>query len=151
VSGELMESYDVVVIGGGPAGLNGALMLARSRRAVLVVDAGEPRNSPAEGVHGLLGHDGIPPAELLERGRAEVSRYGGQVAAGQVTRAARNKDGFIVELADDRSIRARRLLVTTGLVDELPDLPGVKERWGPDVLHCPYCHGWEVRDKAIGV
>jgi thioredoxin reductase len=151
VSGELMESYDVVVIGGGPAGLNGALMLARSRRAVLVVDAGEPRNSPAEGVHGLLGHDDIPPAELLERGRAEVSRYGGQVAAGQVTRAARNKDGFIGELADDRSIRARRLLVTTGLVDELPDLPGVKERWGRDVLHCPYCHGWEVRDKAIGV
>ena len=80
-----------------------------------------------------------------------MSRYGGQVAAGQVTRAARNKDGFIVELADDRSIRARRLLVTTGLVDELPDLPGVKERWGRDVLHCPYCHGWEVRDKAIGV
>jgi thioredoxin reductase len=151
VSDELMEGYDVVVVGGGPAGLNGALMLARSRRAVLVIDAGEPRNSPADGVHGLLGHDGIPPAELLERGRTEVRRYGGQVASGQVTRAARNGDEFIVELADGRSIRTRRLLVTTGLVDELPALPGVRERWGRDVLHCPYCHGWEVRDKPIGV
>jgi thioredoxin reductase len=147
----MTEGYDVVVIGGGPAGLNGALMLARSRRAVLVIDAGEPRNTPAEGVHGLLGHDGIPPAELLERGRTEVRRYGGQVVPGRVTRAARNGDGFIVELADGRSIGARRLLVTTGLVDELPDLPGVQEGWGRDVLHCPHCHGWEVRDKAIGV
>jgi thioredoxin reductase len=146
-----MEGYDVVVIGGGPAGLNGALMLARSRRAVLVIDAGEPRNSPADGVHGLLGHDGIPPAELLERGRTEVRRYGGQVSSGQVTRAARNGDDLIVELPDGRSIRTRRLLVTTGLVDELPALPGVRERWGRDVLHCPYCHGWEVRDKPIGV
>lgn len=146
-----MESYEVIVIGGGPAGLNGALMLARSRRAVLVIDAGEPRNSPAEGVHGLLGHDGIAPEELLERGRAEVVRYGGQVTSGRVTRVARLGDDFIVELADGRSIRARHLLVTTGLVDELPDLPGVQDRWGRDVLHCPYCHGWEVRDQAIGV
>jgi thioredoxin reductase len=148
---ELMDSYDVVVIGGGPAGLNGALMLARSRRSVAVIDAGDPRNRPAEGVHGLLGHDGIPPAELIERGRSEVRRYGGQVVTGEVTRAARDGDGFIVALAGGRSVRARRLLVTTGLVDELPDVPGVRERWGRDVLHCPYCHGWEVRDQAIGV
>ena len=140
-----------MVIGGGPAGLNGALMLARSRRTVLVIDAGEPRNTPAEAVHGMLGHEGIPPAELLERGRTEVRRYGGQVVPGRVTRAARNGDDFTVELADGRSIRARRLLVTTGLVDELPDLPGILKRWGRDVLHCPYCHGWEVRDNAIGV
>lgn len=151
MSDELRESYDVVVIGGGPAGLNGALMLARSRRSVLVIDAGEPRNTPAEGVHGLLGHDGIPPTELLERGRREVRRYDGQVASGLVTRAARNEGGFVVVLADGRSIRARRLLVTTGLIDELPDVPGVQGRWGRDVLHCPYCHGWEVRDRAIGV
>lgn len=151
MSDEVPQRYDVVVIGGGPAGLNGALMLARSRRAVLVIDAGEPRNTPAEGVHGLLGHDGIPPSELLERGRAEVSRYGGKVVSGEVSSARRDGEDFIVELVDASPVRARRLLVTTGLVDELPDLPGLRGRWGRDVLHCPYCHGWEVRDRAIGV
>ena len=148
---ELMDGYDVVVIGGGPAGLNGALMLARSRRPVVVIDSGTPRNSPAEGVHGLLGHDGILPAELIERGSSEVRRYGGQVVTGEVTRTARDGDGFIVAMADGRSVRARRLLVTTGLVDELPHVPGLRERWGRDVVHCAYCHGWEVRDRAIGV
>lgn len=146
-----MDRYDVVVIGGGAAGLNGALMLARSRRAVLVIDAGSPRNSPAAGVHGLLGHDSIPPSELLERGRAEVRRYGGQVISGKVSSAKRNGDEFIVHVTTGSSFEARRLLVTSGLVDELPDVPGLQERWGRDVLHCPYCHGWEVRDKPIGV
>ncbi|WP_238993282.1 NAD(P)/FAD-dependent oxidoreductase [Nocardioides caldifontis] len=148
---ELRDRYDVVVVGGGAAGLNGALVLARARRSVVVVDAGEPRNAPAEGVHGLLGHDGTPPAELLARGREEVMRYGGQVVRGSVAGAARDDDGFVVTLADGRSTRARRLLVTTGLVDALPDVPGVAEHWGHDVLHCPYCHGWEVQDQAIGV
>jgi thioredoxin reductase len=148
---ELIDGYDVVVIGGGAAGLNGALMLARSRRSVVVVDAGAPRNSPAAGVHGLLGHDGIPPSELSERGRAEVRRYGGQVITAEVTTVARDGDRFVLALADGRSTRARRLLVASGLVDELPDVPGVRERWGRDVVHCPYCHGWEVRDQAIGV
>jgi thioredoxin reductase len=147
----LMDTYDVVVIGGGAAGLNGALMLARSRRSVVVLDAGAPRNAPAEGVHGLLGHDGIPPAELMERGRAEVRRYGGHVVHADVMTAVRRGELFIVTLGDGREVRARRLLVTTGLVDELPDVPGLRELWGHDVLHCPYCHGWEVRDKAIGV
>ncbi len=151
MSNDLLDGYDVVVIGGGPAGLNGALMLARSRRSVLVIDSGAPRNSPAEGVHGLLGHDGVSPAELIERGRSEVRRYGGHVVAGEVIGMAREANSFTVALGDGRSVRARRLLVTTGVVDELPDLPGVRERWGRDVLHCPYCHGWEVRDKAIGV
>ncbi|MDL4812694.1 NAD(P)/FAD-dependent oxidoreductase [Actinomadura opuntiae] len=147
----LRDGYDAVVIGGGAAGLNGALMLARSRRSVVVLDAGSPRNAPAEGVHGLLARDGMPPAELLERGRAEVRGYGGQVVTATVTGAARDADGFTVELADGRTVRARRLLVTTGLVDELPDVQGLRERWGRDVVHCPYCHGWEVRDQAIGV
>jgi len=151
VSDQLMDGYDVVVIGGGAAGLNGALVLARSRRSVLVIDAGAPRNRPAQGVHGLLGHDGIPPAELIERGQVEVHRYGGQVVTGEVTAVARDEDGFMVALADGRSVRARRLLVASGLVDELPAVPGVRERWGRDVIHCPYCHGWEVRDQAIGV
>jgi thioredoxin reductase len=148
---ELQEAHDVVVIGGAAAGLNGALMLARARRSVVVIDAGAPRNAPADGVHGLLGHDGVPPAELLERGREEVRRYGGHVVAGEVATARRDGTGFVVNLADGRTTRARRLLVATGLVDELPDVAGVRERWGHDVLHCPYCHGWEVRDRAIGI
>ncbi len=145
------DSYDVVVIGGGAAGLNGALMLARSRRSVLVVDSGSPRNQPAEGIHGLLGHDGLPPREFLGRGRAEVSQYGGEVISGEVTGAETVAEGFLVRIAGGPSLRARRILITTGLVDELPDIPGLRELWGRDVLHCPYCHGWEVRDRAIGV
>lgn len=151
MSDEKGPGYDVVVIGGGPAGLSGALMLARSRRSVLVVDSGSPRNAPADGVHGLLGHDGTPPRELVERGRAEVRRYGGSVVEGEVVGAVRGGDAFVVTLAGGETVRARRLLVTTGVVEELPDVPGVRDRWGRDVLHCPYCHGWEVRDKAIGV
>jgi len=145
------NNYDVVIIGGGAAGLSGALQLVRSRRSVLVIDAGEPRNAPTAGVHGFLSRDGIAPAALIELGRAEVSGYGGQVIDGRVTSAGRRGDRFDVALADGRSVTARRLLVTTGLVDELPDIAGVRERWGRDVLHCPYCHGWEVRDRAIGV
>jgi thioredoxin reductase len=151
VTEKLMDGYDVVVVGGGAAGLSGALMLARARRSVVVLDAGDPRNAPATGVHGLLARDGVPPGELLERGRAEVRGYGGAVVSGEVTAAVRDADGFNVSLADGRSVRARRLLVTTGLVDELPAIPGLRGRWGRDVLHCPYCHGWEVRDQAIGV
>ncbi|WP_416564837.1 NAD(P)/FAD-dependent oxidoreductase [Nocardia testacea] len=148
---ELDNDYDVVVAGGGAAGLNGALMLARSRRSVVVIDAGQPRNAPADGVHGLLARDGMPPAELLEIGRAEVRRYGGQVVSAEITAAARDGDRFTITLADGRAVRARRLLVTTGLTDELPEIPGLRERWGRDVVHCPYCHGWEVRDRAIAV
>ncbi|HYI56288.1 MAG TPA: NAD(P)/FAD-dependent oxidoreductase [Microlunatus sp.] len=148
---DLNTSYDVVVVGGGAAGLNGALMLARSRRSVVVIDAGQPRNAPADGVHGLLARDGMPPAELLERGRAEVRSYGGAVVAGTVTAVDPLPSGFTVGLADGRTVSARRLLVTTGVFDELPEIPGLRERWGRDVIHCPYCHGWEVRDRAIGV
>ena len=146
-----METYDVVVIGGGAAGLSGALALARARRRVLVLDAGEPRNAPADGVHNLLGQDGVPPAELLARGRADVERHGGSVVPVGVASARGGAEGFVVERADGVSVAARRLLVTTGLVDELPDVPGLAERWGRDVLHCPYCHGYEVRDQPVGV
>jgi thioredoxin reductase/SAM-dependent methyltransferase len=145
------ERYDVVVVGGGAAGLSGALALSRARRTVLVVDAGQPRNAPAGHVHNYLGREGTPPAELLAIGREEVAGYGGEVVAGEVVRAERLDGGFRVELAGGRSVHARRLLVTTGLTDELPDIPGVRELWGSDVLHCPYCHGWEVRDRAIGL
>ena len=146
-----LVTYDVVVVGGGAAGLGGALMLGRSRRSVLVVDGGEPRNAPASGIHGFLTRDGMDPAALLEAGRAEVRGYGVRVVDGRVASAASVDGGFTVALEDGRRVGARRLLIATGLVDELPDVPGVRERWGRDVLHCPYCHGWEVRDQPIGV
>ncbi len=144
-------TYDVVVVGGGAAGLGGALMRGRSRRSVLVVDAGEPRNAPASEVHGFLTRDGMDPAELLRVGREEVRGYGARVLDGRVASAESVDGGFTVTLEDGRRVGARRLLVTTGLVDELPDVAGVRERWGRDVLHCPYCHGWEVRDQPVGV
>ncbi|MDH6466079.1 thioredoxin reductase/SAM-dependent methyltransferase [Micromonospora sp. A200] len=147
--------YDVVVVGGGAAGLSGALTLGRSRRSVLVIDGGAPRNAPARGVHNYLTSEGVAPAELYATGRAEVARYGVEVVDGTVTKAHRvegqDRARFEVELAHGELVRARRLLVTTGLVDELPAIPGLAERWGRDVLHCPYCHGWEVRDQAVGV
>jgi thioredoxin reductase (NADPH) len=125
--------------------------LARSRRSVLVVDAGTPRNAPAGHVHNYLGREGTPPAELLAAGRAELAGYGGEVVTDTVVGARREEGGFHVELAGGSAVRARRLLVTTGLVDELPEVAGLAARWGRDVLHCPYCHGYEVRDGAIGV
>ena len=145
------DDYDVVVVGGGPAGLNGALVLARARRSVVVIDAGEPRNAPADGVHGFLTRDGMPPAELAAIARAEVRRYGGEVLDGRAASATRTESGFTVTLGDGSTLHARRLLVTTGLVDELPAIPGLRERWGHEVIHCPYCHGWEVREKCVGV
>jgi thioredoxin reductase len=151
VTGRTRDEYDVVVVGGGAAGLSGALTLARARRAVLVVDEGRPRNAPATAMHGYLGRDGLNPAALLEAGRAEVRGYGGEIVAGRAVAASRQPDGFTIGIEGGDAVRARRLLVTTGLVDELPDVPGVRERWGRDVLHCPYCHGWEVRDQAVGV
>ncbi|HWL36572.1 MAG TPA: NAD(P)/FAD-dependent oxidoreductase [Frankiaceae bacterium] len=142
------QQYDVVVIGGGAAGLSAALVLGRARRSVAVIDAGSPRNAPAAHMHGFLSRDGMPPAALLAAGRAEIARYGVELVAGHV---AAIEPGFAVELADGRVVRARRVLVATGLRDVLPDVPGIRERWGRDLLHCPYCHGWEVRDEPLGV
>jgi thioredoxin reductase len=150
IFGRMDESYDVVVIGGGAAGLSGAVALARSRRSVLVVDAGEPRNAPAAHAHNFLTRDGASPSQLYAIGRGEVERYGGRVEAGRVTALSRTGERFEVRIGD-RVVTARRLLVATGTRDELPDLPGLAARWGIDVLHCPYCHGWEVRDQRIGI
>jgi thioredoxin reductase len=147
-----MNRYDVVIIGGGAAGLSAALVLSRARRQVLVVDAGQPRNAPATHLHGYLSRDGLPPAELLATGRKEVEGYGGDIVAGTVTGLMPDgRSGFWVLLADGQRISARRLLVTTGLRDELPDIPGLGDRWARDVLHCPYCHGHEVCDRQLGV
>ncbi|MDX3229567.1 NAD(P)/FAD-dependent oxidoreductase [Streptomyces sp. ME19-01-6] len=150
-------TVDAVVIGGGAAGLNGALILARSRRSVVVIDSGSPRNAPAEAVHGLLALDGTPPSEILRRGREQVRQYGGRVVFGEVVAAepaAPSADGdlrFTVTLADGRHVTARRVLVATGLKDVLPEVPGLAGHWGHSVVHCPYCHGWEVRDEPIGI
>jgi thioredoxin reductase len=147
-----MNRYDVVVIGGSAAGLSAALVLSRARRKVLVVDAGQPRNAPAPQMHGYLSRDGEDPAELLAMGRNEVKGYGGDIVAGTVTEMVPDgRTGFWVLLAGGQRISTRRLLVTTGLRDELPDVPGLAERWARDVLHCPYCHGHEVRDRQLGV
>ncbi|MER5820330.1 NAD(P)/FAD-dependent oxidoreductase [Streptomyces californicus] len=149
------QRYDVVIVGGGAAGLSGALALARARRSVLVIDAGEPRNAPASHVHNYLGRESTPPGELLAIGRNEAAGYGAEIVAGRVASAERlpgaEDAGFRVVTEDGRSVEARRLLVTTGLVDELPPVPGLAERWGREVLHCPYCHGHEVADRPIGV
>ncbi len=143
---------DVVVIGGGVAGLAGALALGRARRSVLVVDAGEPRNAPAAHTHGYLTRDGIPPRELLKIGRLEVKGYGGRIVDGTATAVKRLPDGRLrVALADGTEHEARRVLVATGLEDVLPEIPGLRERWGRDVVHCPFCFGWELRDQPLGV
>jgi thioredoxin reductase len=140
--------YDVVIVGAGAAGLNAALLLGRARRKVLVLDAGQPRNAPAAHMHGFLSRDGLPPERLLDLGRAEIARYGVGLVRGRVERI---DHGYDVRLVGGPVIRARRVLVATGLRDELPDVPGLRERWGRDVLHCPYCHGYEVRDQPLGV
>jgi thioredoxin reductase (NADPH) len=147
---------DVVVIGGGPAGLAAATSLARFRHRVVLVDAGQPRNAAASGVHNYLSRDGMAPAELLAAGRAELRGYGAQLLDGCVVgvRRARSSSAgsrFVVELAGGRELITRRVLVASGLVDVLPQVAGLAGRWGHDVLHCPYCHGWEVRDQRIAV
>jgi thioredoxin reductase len=141
-------SYDVLVVGGGAAGLTAALVLGRARRRVLVIDAGSPRNAPAAHMQGFLSRDGMPPADLLEAGRAEVRRYGVELVNDRVVSV---EPGFRARLAGGTDLTARRVLFATGVRDELPDIPGVRERWGRDLLHCPYCHGWEVRDQPLGV
>ena len=142
------QTFDVVVVGGGAAGLSAALVLGRARRRVAVVDGGAPRNAPASHMQGFLSRDGMPPTELLEAGRAEVTGYGVELVDGHVESI---EPGFFVRLASGELLRARRILLATGVTDELPDIPGVRERWGKDLLHCPYCHGWEVRDQPLGV
>ncbi|MGC0209386.1 MULTISPECIES: NAD(P)/FAD-dependent oxidoreductase [Streptomyces] len=146
----MTEKYAVVVVGGGAAGLSAALVLGRARHRTLVVDAGEPRNAPAAHMQGYLTRDGMPPAEFLAIGREEVARYGVELVRDRVVDVERGED-FAVVLAGGRTVRARRLVVATGLKDELPAVPGVAERFGRDVLHCPFCHGWEVRDQPFGV
>jgi len=145
------DTCDVVVVGGGPAGLSAALLLGRARRSVVVLDAGSPRNRFAAHMHGVLGNEAVAPADLLARGRAEAATYGVRFEDGSATAVEEVADGVSVALAGGDALRARALVVATGITDVLPDVPGLAERWGTSVLHCPYCHGWEYRDRRLGV
>lgn len=143
--------WDAIVIGGGVAGLSAAQMLGRARRRTLVLDAGEPRNRFAAHMHGVLGHDGISPQDLLAHGRTEAASYGVTVRAASVARVDESADAVRVALDDGSTQDARALVIATGITDDLPPIPGLAENWGTSVLHCPYCHGWEVRDGRLGV
>jgi thioredoxin reductase len=144
--------WDCIVVGGGAAGLSAALVLGRSRRRTLLVDAGEPSNLPAEGIGGLLGHDGRPPAELYAMGRAELSSYPTvELRQGTVEGGERVDGGFALDIAGGGRELTRRVILATGMDYRPPDLPGLAPLWGRSVFHCPFCHGWEVRDTALGV
>jgi thioredoxin reductase len=143
---------DVVVVGGSFAGLSAAMQLARARRQVFLVDSGLPRNRFAKTSHGFLGQDGKAPAAILHEARSQLAAYPTiEIRQGEALEARAEPDGLIVALSDGGEVRARRLILATGVLDALPDLPGLKERWGATVLHCPYCHGYEVRDRPLGV
>ena len=146
-----LSDVDVVILGGGPAGLSAALILARARRRVVVVDAGDPRNASAEAAHGLLGNEGIAPGQLLAKGRDEIVSFGAEVRHGAARAVRADGRGFVVSLDDDVELRSRAVIIATGVRDELPPIEGLRERWGRDVIHCPYCHGYEVRDRRIGL
>lgn len=143
--------WDVVVVGGGPAGLSAALLLGRARRSVVVLDSGRPRNRFAAHMHGVLGQEGAPPTDLLARGRADAATYGVVLRDGTAEWTEETDDGVTVVLRGGETLRARALVAATGITDELPEIPGLAERWGTSVLHCPYCHGWEFRDRRLGV
>ncbi|MCW2688585.1 MAG: pyridine nucleotide-disulfide oxidoreductase [Mycobacterium sp.] len=144
--------FDCIVVGGGAAGLSAALVLGRARRRTLVVDAGEQSNLAAHGIGGLLGQDGRPPAELYATGRRELEAYPSvEVRTGAVVNGERVDDGFVLEFSDGGRERTRRVLLATGMEYRPPALPGLAELWGGSVFHCPFCHGWEVRDRPLGV
>lgn len=145
-------SHEVIVVGGSFAGLSAAMQLARARRRVLVVDAGLPRNRFARAAHGFFAQDGKAPSAILAEAVAQLLVYPTvTVVSGHVSTASASTEGFVLVLADGREERARRLVLATGMRDELPPIPGLVERWGVSVLHCPYCHGYEVRDRELGV
>ena len=142
--------YDAIIVGAGPAGLSAAHMLGRARRSVLVIDGAEPRNRFASAMHGVLGIDNLPPAELRSRGRTELEPYDVTFLDGQVDLVTASDDAVTAHL-DAQTFTARALVAATGVTDALPDIPGLAEHWGTRVLHCPYCHGWEVRGQRLAV
>ena len=148
----MADVYDVVIIGGGPAGLSGALVLGRSRRRVILCDVGQPRNQASRAVHCLLGHEGAPPTELLARGRRELERYTTvESHTDRVTKITPTGNQFAVACADGFTLTARKVLLTTGLTDEVPQIEGIEQLYGRSVHHCPYCDGFEHRDQRRAV
>jgi thioredoxin reductase len=147
----MSERHEVVVVGAGPAGLSAALVLARCRHQVLVIDSGRPRNAAAQGVRGFLTRDGVPPLALRSLGRRDLRRYGVAVRRDAVERARRRGGEFELELRGGGRLRAHALVLATGLRDRLPEIPGLRELYGRSVHHCPFCDGWENRDRAIAV
>ena len=146
------SDWDVIIVGAGPAGLTAALVLGRMRRSVLLVDTDDPAHAVSEGVHNVLGHDGTPPRELRAVGRDQLRPHDTVAIRTVAAEAARRADGgFEVALGDGETERARRLLLAHGMDYELPAVPGITDLWGELIFHCPYCHGWEVRDRTIGV
>jgi thioredoxin reductase len=143
--------YDVIIVGGGPAGLSAALTLGRCRRSVLVIDHGKPRNAPAEAMHGYLTRDGINPLQLLQFGRQEIEAYDVEFIHAEVVDAARRRNGFEVKLHNRQRHRCKKILLATGMRDQLPRIEGLTDFYGISIHHCPYCDGWEWRDKALAV
>ena len=149
---DMSTDWDCIVVGGGAAGLSAALVLGRARRRTLVIDAGDQSNRAADGIGGLLGQDGRPPEAFYAAGRKELAAYPTvEQRQGEVVGAERQDGGIVLELESGERERARRVLLATGMDYRRPELPGVEERWGRSVFHCPFCHGWEVRDRPLGV
>lgn len=146
-----MDRYDAIVVGGSFAGLSAAMMLARARRRLLLVDAGQPRNRYAAASHGFLGQDGVAPAEIMREGLTQLARYPSvDFVHAEALRASMDESGASLTLSDGAAVRARKLILATGVADDLP-LESMRPRWGISVLHCPYCHGYEVRDRSLAV
>lgn len=147
-----MDLQDCIIVGGGPAGLNAAVVLGRCRRNVLLFDSATYRNQYSHGVHNYLTRDDILPGELLTLAHGEVKKYGAKMIRKKVVNARKNEDGlFVVKDEDGTVYRSKKLLIATGLWDNVPDIPGFREFYGKGVFHCPYCDGWEVQDKEVGV
>jgi thioredoxin reductase len=145
-------NYDALVVGGSFAGLAAATYIARTKRRVLVVDGGQPRNRFSPAAHGFLGHDGLPPGQILATARRQVLAYPTvELRTGEVVAIHPQASAFEVHLEDGTTISSRKVVIATGLRDELPALPGLSERWGHTVLHCPYCHGYETGGGPLGV
>jgi thioredoxin reductase len=146
------NDYDVVIVGGGPAGLSAALMLGRCRRRVLLCDTGRPRNRASQAMHGYLTRDGIPPREFLAIARGQLQQYTTvELRDVEVIAAECQAGRFVVTLAGGGQVASRKLLLATGVVDNLPEVPGIGDLYGRSVFHCPYCDGWELRDQPLAI
>ena len=147
-----MSTFDVIIVGAGPAGLSAALILGRCRRRVLICDSGKPRNARSHALHGFLTRDGIEPAEFLRIGREQLRIYETvELQSVKVTNAQRNGEGFELTLNDGERVNSRKLLLATGVVDDIPNIEGIDDFYGRSVFHCPYCDGWELRDQPVAV